>query len=69
MGDTHSTYSLNAELYHDQTFFEIEREKVFYTEWQWVDRSQSLVASGDFITTEIANYPILLIKDKNNKIN
>ena len=69
MDDTQSTHSLNAELYHDQTFFEIEREKVFYTEWQWVGRSQSLVASGDFITTEIANYPIILIKDKNNKIN
>ena len=61
------TRTITASCYHDENFFKKEVATIFNQEWQWVGRSEMLKKPGDFITTQIAHYPIILIKDKSNK--
>ena len=60
------TRTITASCYHDENFFKKEVATIFNQEWQWVGRSEMLKKPGDFITTQIAHYPIILIKDKSN---
>ena len=68
MDQTTTTYTLPAKLYHDNAFFKTERVKIFFNEWQWVGRSELVKNPGQFITAEIANSPIVIIRDNKNKL-
>ena len=66
MDQKSTTYTLPAKLYHENDFFKVERDKIFSNEWQWVGRSELVINPGQFITAEITNIPILIIRDNNN---
>jgi len=60
--------SLPASWYCDRTIYQIEREKIFAKQWIYAANLCELPGPGDYITTEIAGYPIVIIKQDNDEI-
>jgi len=55
--------SLPSTWYRDPRVDALERERVFGNSWQLVARAEQLERPGDFVTTEIAGEPLLLLRD------
>src|SRR5580765_6900588 len=73
-----STYNPDAPLaeastipstwYTDERIFELEKESVFTKSWQVAARLDQLSNSGDYITTEIADEPIVIVRGSDNNL-
>ena len=48
--------------YTDERVFELERQTVFSRSWQFAARADQLRAPRDFVTTEIAGEPIVIVR-------
>ncbi|CAN5881458.1 carnitine monooxygenase subunit YeaW [soil metagenome] len=55
--------TIPARLYNDPVYLELERERVFAHTWQLVGRCDQLTAHGDFITAQIGNDAIVILRD------
>jgi choline monooxygenase len=55
--------SLPSPWYRDPRIEALERERVFGASWQLVARAEQLERPGDFVTTEVAGEPLLLVRD------
>ena len=64
------TGPVSAAPYYSQEYFELEREQLFKRAWLCVGRVEQLPEKGSFVrkTIEIWNAPIVLVRDKNDKI-
>ncbi|MDE2738267.1 MAG: ring-hydroxylating oxygenase subunit alpha [Paracoccaceae bacterium] len=62
------SYSLRAETYCQKEIFEIEKEVIFAKTWQWVCHAEKLASPGSFVTTRIRDYPLLICRDLNGKL-
>ena len=60
------TTTLKSHYYYDEAIFAKEVECIFKEEWLWVARSEQLSKQGDFITTDVAQFPIVLVRGKDN---
>jgi choline monooxygenase len=49
--------------YHDAEIYDLERRKVFGNSWQLVARADQLTQPGNFVTADIADEPILVVRD------
>lgn len=56
--------TLPAQLYHREDFFRFEKEVVFGREWLCVGREDQVPEPGDFRVIEIADEPLLVVRDK-----
>src|SRR5215813_2261987 len=54
--------------YTDQRIFAHERQTVFSDSWQFAARVDQLPRSGDFVTTEIAGEPIVIVRGSDNEL-
>jgi len=54
--------------YTDERVFELERQTVFSRSWQFAARADQLRAPGDFVTTEIAGEPIVIVRGNDNVV-
>src|SRR5690242_10401271 len=56
--------TIPAEWYIDARIAELERQSVFGRTWQVVGRAEQVANAGQFIATEIAGEPIVVIRGK-----
>src|SRR5258708_7311977 len=58
--------TIPAAWYTDKRVFELERQMVFSRSWQFAARVDQLEDPGDFVTTEIAGEPIVIVRGNDN---
>src|SRR6266404_7329796 len=66
--DIAHAWTLPARFYFDPEVFHRERESIFCRTWQVVGHSDQLANPGDYITTEIAGEPLLLVRNANREL-
>lgn len=54
---------LNPAWYHSQPLLDLEIERIFRREWICVARSDSLKRSGDYLTTQLLDEPLLIVRN------
>ena len=57
-----------AALNHSLQFLDFEREAVFMREWICVGREDEIPSQGDFLTHDIAQVPILVVRQPSSEI-
>ena len=55
--------SLPAWCYTDPTFHRLEVERIFMKVWNFVGRADLMEKPGDYLATDVAGIPIILIRD------
>ena len=60
--------TIPSSWYTDSRIFELEKEAVFSRAWQVAARADQLNKSGDYVTTEIADEPIAVVRGSDDKI-
>ena len=56
-------YSLPQPLYNDPFMFRVDMEEVFQKEWLFVGMTCEVPGKGDYITVEIGQNPVLIVRD------
>ena len=64
-----SNYSLDAALYNDPHMFRVDMEEVFQKEWLFVGMTSEIPKKGDYLTVEIGQNPVLVVRDAEGNIN
>ena len=64
----HEANGLPNECYLNDEYFKIERERVFFNNWIVVGVSSSVPEIGDAKPFDLMGVPLLILRDKNNKI-
>ena len=57
-----------AAAHHSSELLELERGKIFQNEWICVGREDEIADPGQFLTHEIANVSVLLVRQKDGSI-
>lgn len=60
--------SLPQPFYNDPMMFRADLEEIFYKEWIFVAMTCELPGKGDYVTVEIGQSPILLVRDADGTI-
>ncbi|MCU1603964.1 MAG: Phenylpropionate dioxygenase, large terminal subunit [Modestobacter sp.] len=58
-----------AGSYVSEEFFAFEQSTIFAREWNCVARQEDLPNPGDFITTDIAGEPVIVVRNRDGQIN
>ena len=53
--------------YTDERVFELEKQTIFSNSWQVAARVDQLCGAGDYVTTEIADEPIVIVRGSDNQ--
>ena len=62
------SYSLNAEAYTVQPWYDVDLNAIIRKTWQWVCHAEKLRDKGAYVTTEVAGSPILIVRDKKGQL-
>ncbi|MEF1311452.1 aromatic ring-hydroxylating dioxygenase subunit alpha [Vibrio mytili] len=62
-------YSLPRPLYNDPLLFKIDVEEIFQKEWLFVGMTSEVPTKGDYFTVEIAQNPVLIVRDAEGQVN
>lgn len=62
------TKTIPATWYYEPSIFEKERKEIFAKEWIYVAEEMDLQNKGDYLTVEIAGYPLMLVVGGDQKI-
>src|SRR5947208_6428191 len=60
--------TIPASWYTDERIFKLEKETIFSRSWQFAARIDQLNKPGDYVTSEIAGEPIVVIRGSDNKL-
>ena len=60
--------TLPGSWYTDPKIFKLEQEHIFKNSWHFVGKMHDLQKAGDFITANVNKIPIVVVKDKNEKL-
>jgi choline monooxygenase len=60
--------TIPSSWYTDERVFDFERQTVFSRSWQFAARVDQLEEPGDFVTTEIAGEPIVIVRGSDNVV-
>src|SRR2546428_1251825 len=60
--------TIPASWYTDERIFDLENETIFSQSWQFAARIDQLNKPGDYVTSEIAGEPIVVIRGSDNKL-
>lgn len=60
--------TIPASWYTDERLFDLEKQTVFSRSWQVVARLNQLRAAGDYVTTEVAGEPIVVVRGSDNVV-
>ena len=55
--------TIPARVYNDPVFLELERERIFARTWQLVGRAEQVREHGDYLTAEVGNDAIVVVRD------
>ena len=56
------------DYYTSQSFFELEKERIFRQEWICVGHAGQIPTAGDYITTDLVDEPLLILRDQERRI-
>lgn len=60
--------TIPASWYTDERVFELEKQSVFSRSWQIAARVDQLQKSGDYVTTDIGDEPVVVVRGDENQI-
>ena len=60
--------TIPASWYTDERIFKLEKETIFSHSWQFAARIDQLNKPGNYVTSEIAGEPIVVIRGSDNKL-
>ena len=60
--------TIPASWYTDERILELERRTIFSCSWQVAARADQLQKPGDYVTTDIGNEPIVVVRGSDNQI-
>ena len=63
-----SASTIPASWYTNERIFRLEKETVFGHSWQFAARLDQLRESGNYVTTEIAGEPIVIVRGSDGKV-
>ena len=66
--DPMKSRTLPGHYYYDPAVYEVEKRKVFYNSWQYVGHVSMLPGPGTYITREILDQSVMLIRDRDREI-
>jgi choline monooxygenase len=61
-------HTIPASWYIDDRIAELERQNVFAGTWQVVARADQLARLGEFVTTELASEPLVIVRGSDNQL-
>ena len=62
-------FPLDQSFYIDSDIYDIDLETFFYNQWIFVGHESQIKNIGDYFLFEIGNESIIIIRDKNSKVN
>ena len=62
LGARRQNYSLDRELYCDDSVFQMDLEHVFYREWLFAIPSCEIPKTGNFATLQVGAYPVVITR-------
>lgn len=62
-------YSLEQPFYTDADFFKLDMELIWYRDWLFIGHDCELPKPGSYITAQIGDYPVVLVRDQQGRIN
>ena len=60
--------TIPAAWYTDERVFEVEKQTVFSSSWQFAARADQLREAGDYVTSEIAGEPIVIVRGNDREL-
>ena len=63
-----SSFSLNADAYTRQSWFDKDTQQIIKKTWQWVCHVEKTRHPGSYITVEIAGQPVAVVRDKTGEL-
>lgn len=64
-----ANFSLPQPFYTDDEFFKLDMEHIFYRQWLFAAHDCEIFESGDYITFDIGQQSIILVRDSDGSIN
>ena len=61
-------HPIPAAVHHSRSFFEHEQRRVFNQEWICIGRTDELPNAGDFLSHQIANVPVMVVRQDDGTI-
>ena len=61
-------HGLPGVAYTDEKFFDLEQSQIFAREWVFVGYAHEMEKAGDVRVIEVANQPLILVREKNREI-
>lgn len=61
-------YSLPQPLYNDPFMFRVDMEEIFQKEWLFVGMTCEVPNKGDYMTVEIGQNPVLIVRDRDGLV-
>lgn len=61
--------SVHRDVYTDPEVFDLEMERIFGQAWVYVGHESQIPERGDYLTTDIARQPVLLVRHDENTFN
>nr|WP_240894843.1 aromatic ring-hydroxylating dioxygenase subunit alpha [Kineococcus siccus] len=58
-----------AALYTDPALYQEELQKIWYRTWVWVAHESQLRKAGDFVTSHVADQPVIVSRDRKGNLN
>ena len=59
---------VHRRVYTDPAIFDLEMERLFGRAWLFVGHESQIKKPGDFITTELGKYPVILTRHTDNSV-
>ena len=56
--------TLPSRYYWAEDIYELEKERIFYDSWLYVGRVTQIPNPGDFITQDIVDESVIIVRDK-----
>jgi Rieske 2Fe-2S family protein len=61
-------FSLTRDFYTDPDFYQLDLDQIYYRTWLFVGHDGELPQPGSYLTVQIGDYPILLVRDRAGEI-
>src|SRR5580658_6778182 len=60
--------SLERKFYADPDFYRLDLETIFYRDWMFAGHDCEIPSPGDYLTTRIGDYPIIIVRGRDGAI-
>ena len=61
-------FSLEQAFYTDPEFFKLDLDLIWYRDWLFIGHDCELPKPGSYITAQVGDYPVLIVKDAKGEI-